>query len=397
MARFHLNPARGPLPCTAVEGQCPYGEDALHFTSRAEAKIAYERDLEASTSPLHGIRRPLKKSSAVLKSLGEKLDVADYETIFSVANLNPESHRLVGELIDERAASSPARFEAINALDRNNPNAIAPISSKNFRLMMQEWKEYRDQTAVFIEAFHASEFYKASTVPYGDGPVGAALPHSVYAHDDPNWYLSRFNTIGGSDVGALALQDFVAWEDIASLDRLYIRKIQESKMKPPTVEEAYGSMALSNRRRGPLYRGTVWEDHIRDSFAKDHPEFVVYHTAGQYIKAGSPWYKVNFDGVIGDKSDGKARGILEIKTGGDPTKWANGLPLTYRAQTLYYLNATGLDFAIVRGVINDGEIRDFKLYRSDEVFPGSGVTMDKYIDTKVLPWFEQLKAQRESA
>lgn len=50
MAKFHINPATGkPGACSAQEGNCPFGSDAPHFATAAEAQSAYEKQMASAT------------------------------------------------------------------------------------------------------------------------------------------------------------------------------------------------------------------------------------------------------------------------------------------------------------------------------------------------------------
>jgi len=43
MNKFHINPETGePGNCTASSGNCPFGGDEIHFTSKEAARAAYE-------------------------------------------------------------------------------------------------------------------------------------------------------------------------------------------------------------------------------------------------------------------------------------------------------------------------------------------------------------------
>lgn len=486
MAKYHLNPEKGPMRCSAADGQCPYGTDAPHFTKQEDAVKEYEKLLSDETSPYSPHRRtdspvagkvgilsykqhpnaPLRsyhlhvleagddfvkgklveggeyrsfrtglvkgwetegdasnyenlvtpkkrvkkekppeptppKVTIVLPEryaeLDKRFEAADYSELLEYANSNQENYGNLSALIAMRARQSPQLFEQVNDCNPKNPSAQRPISHKNFTLLKREFNAYRDQTAFLIEAKTQSKFYVSKTVRMDETePVGAALPATQYPQSDPRWFTQRFDSIGGSDVGALVLQDYVPEEELTNFDKLYISKVEKSKVVPLTQEEiAKRTNVQDPTRKGPLYRGTIWEDYIRDGYAEDHPELTVYDTKGQYFGNGDTRQRVNFDGILSDREDKKPNGILEIKTGGVPETWEDGIPVTYRAQTLYYLHATGFDFADVRVVINDGDVRDYRLNRDDDVFPGSGVKMADYIRDRVNPWFEELKTKRE--
>jgi hypothetical protein len=201
--------------------------------------------------------------------------------------------------------------------------------------------------------------------------------------------------VGGSDVSALAKMDFTPANELAFYDKKSLERAEQSKLTLPTQADIELNQNLSRIGKvGPLYRGTVWEKRIRDDYAKDHPELKVYDTKDQFVNESRPWQKINLDGVVSDREDGVPNGILEVKTGGNAKIWQHGVPVGYRAQTLYYLNATKLDFVDVRAYINDHEVIEYRLYANDEVSVGSGVNMEQYINNRVTPWFDELKSRR---
>lgn len=477
------------MPCSAAEGQCPYGEDAPHFSDKAAAAKQYEKMLTSETEPLsshrknteptpgtvgvlsykqhpkapvrsyhlnvHSVRGGLVNGTMVdgsgyrsfkqnlvqgwqengqiqdfdnvvsgrkvrekkepepepvlpdvtiplsdrFAELEAKFEDKDYDSLLEYANASEENYNDLSALIAIRARQSPELYDKINDCNTKNPDAQNPISVKNFTILKREFNAYRDHTAFLLEGKLNSKFYNSKTIPLdAKEPLGNAVPATQYPQSDPRWYSQRFDSIGGSDVGALVMKDFVPEDELESFDKLYIKKVEKSKVVPLTQEDLAKRVNVEDpARKGPLYRGTVWEDYIRDGFAEDHPEMTVYDTKGQYYGNGDPRQRVNFDGILSDREDKIPNGILEIKTGGVPEKWEDGIPTAYRAQTLYYLHSTGYDYAVVRAVINDGDVRDYHLHRDDEVYPGSGVTMSEYVRNNVEPWFEELKAQREVA
>lgn len=46
MARYHINPSGSVSNCSAKPGNCPFGGEDLHFTSRNAARDAYEHRME---------------------------------------------------------------------------------------------------------------------------------------------------------------------------------------------------------------------------------------------------------------------------------------------------------------------------------------------------------------
>lgn len=390
------------MRCSAADGQCPYGSDAPHFSSKDDAVKAYETQLAQETNPFtpHKKEKVLapKGFTPALQALDEKFEAADYDTIQKFADRSTSSHAQLEELIEARAASSPERFAKIQDMNPYNEEARHPVSYKTYKALQADLDNYRNHTAMLVEAHTQSRFYKHKTEEYPGGEaVGTAHVVASYSHDDPMWHQVRFNTIGGSDVGALAVHDFSPAEKLTGYDKAVLNRVIESKTVPKTKEATESMIRMDElRRKGAIYRGTVWEDRIRDQFADAHPDLKVWRTKDQYAKNDAPWHQVNFGGLVGEKGSDKPDGILEIKTGGIPEKWQDGVPAAYRAQTLYYLNATGLDRAYVRVLLNDGESRDYVISSQDEVYPGSGVIMEEYVQNRVKPWFDDLKEQRKN-
>lgn len=397
MTKFHINPEKGPMPCTAQRGQCLYGPED-HFATRQEAQGVFEERLKQETKPLTSLRKTSREDgfTSTLARLDSRLESASYEEICDYADTSRQNHGRLEDLLRARATQGHAQASHLTAFDPKNPQAATPVSPKTYKVLREAHTSYRDQTAIMVEAYLNSRFHESAVHPYSPvARVGQAVPLTSYAQEDPRWYTSRYNTLGGSDIGGLVLQDFFPEEDLTSFDRLNIYKLEKSKTAPPTLEDATRSYNLKAEiRRGPLYRGTVWEGLVREDFARENPALTVYATHGQYAHPERPWQRVNFDGLYSDAGEDEVSGLLEVKTGSVPSLWDAGPPPVYRAQALYYLNATGLNEARVRALLNDAEVRDFRLTSQDEVVPGCGLTMEEYMEKRVIPWWEDLQTRR---
>lgn len=110
--------------------------------------------------------------------------------------------------------------------------------------------------------------------------------------------------------------------------------------------------------------GTKAEDHLRELFKLDFPQYEVKHEENTIIK--HPKYDFLFaslDGTLTDKETGE-KGILEIKTTNilqsmQKEKWKDRIPDNYFCQILHYLNVTGYSFAILKAQLKfnyDGDI-----------------------------------------
>ena len=322
-----------------------------------------------------------------------------YESIEEFANSSPQAHALLDRVIDTRAAEAArtgARLKLLNPYEGGAEACDRPT----YQSLKKDFESFKNKTASLVEAHVESKYYRPA---YGELPpgssVGQAIPTASFEPDSVEWLHQRYDTVGGSDVGVLAVMDFTPESEVMYWDRASLKTVANSKTKLMTPEE----IAERNRRKfggkgGALYRGAVWETRSRDRFVADNPGYRVLNTKDQFVNPSAPWQQVNFDGVLSDREDGQINGILELKTGNDPAKWEKGVPLNYRAQVLYYLNASKLDYAMVGACLNDGEFRYFRLGRHDSVAPGVyDKPMSTYIKERVEPWFLELKAGRAVA
>lgn len=400
MAKFHINPEKGPKPCSAKNGQCPYGSDAPHFETREAAQSEFENILEKQ----NGAFAALKKTTPKTQLLNTEMFVASFESmaysnVEEFANASRENHEFINRLIDERSEES---YEFFQKLEKINPNKVErskACDQETYKSLKRDYEAFRDKTAELVEAHTESKFYKQLAEPLPNPErIGDAVRLTGFAPNTPEWLEARLDTVGGSDVGALVTMDFKDPKDIKYYDKAALARVEKSKLALPTADEIAKMQMLSKGgKAGNLYRGTVWESRIQDGYVRDHPEVIVYETKDQYVNGDNPWQKINVDGVIADRRTNKPVGILEIKTGGNPDVWADGVPLSYRGQTLYYLKVTGLKYADVRVVLNDREVREYRLYADDPIVEDRNITMNEYVETTVSPWFENLKSRRALA
>ncbi len=123
--------------------------------------------------------------------------------------------------------------------------------------------------------------------------------------------------------------------------------------------------------------GTKAEEHLRELFKLDFPQYEVTHQEYTIIKHPTyPFLLASLDGQLVDRETGEL-GILEIKTTNilqsmQKEKWKEKIPDNYYCQVLHYLNVTGYDFAILKAQLKydyDGEIkldtRHYKILKSE--------------------------------
>lgn len=148
------------------------------------------------------------------------------------------------------------------------------------------------------------------------------------------WLQGRKNRIGGSDAAAVVgaspyMTNTQLWEIKTG------RRVQDD---------------ISNNT---LVRyGTEAEDHLRELFKLDFPDYVVeYEPNNLWLSDKVPFAHASLDGWLVD--DKGRKGILEIKTATitsavQRAKWEDGIPQQYYCQVLHYLMVTGFEFAILK-------------------------------------------------
>lgn len=150
-----------------------------------------------------------------------------------------------------------------------------------------------------------------------------------------DWLQNRMNGIGGSEISAV-----VGCNPYMSNTDLW--KIKTGQVVPEDISD-----------KPYVKYGTEAEQHLRELFALDFPEYKV-----EYIENNSfhndkyPWALASSDGWLTDQ-DGR-KGILEIKTteilnSMHREKWKdNHIPQNYFCQVLFYMAVLEADFAILK-------------------------------------------------
>lgn len=144
--------------------------------------------------------------------------------------------------------------------------------------------------------------------------------------------------------------------------------------KSTEVVEAY------NPDHGVLYRGHQWEPSLITRYAIERNVRVAMSKATW--QGHNELQIINVDGIILD-NNGNPEGLLECKTSSRDWTWQWGVPLHYRAQVLWYLNATGFKYADVIVKFDSGYIEVHRI-NADETIDGSNRT------EQVTAYFDEL-------
>ena len=173
------------------------------------------------------------------------------------------------------------------------------------------------------------------------------------------WLKLRLKGIGGSEAGA-----------VLGCNK-YKTNIDVFREKTGTPSNFKGNAATEY--------GTSAEEHIRNLFMLDHPEYSLeHHEYRMYANDNMPFIYATLDGELTRKSDG-LKGILEVKTTQihNPIQWRDWegdlpMPQSYYCQLLHQLSATGWQFATMVVQIKyhkNGEmiksIREHTIHRCD--------------------------------
>jgi putative phage-type endonuclease len=176
-------------------------------------------------------------------------------------------------------------------------------------------------------------------------PAGQLVGWFEPGSDD--WHAARANGIGGSEISAvLGLSPFESTFSLWHRKRGLIDPVRESD---------------------EMYWGKVHEPGICDHYAKQHPEQTVI-PAGTYHGTGRPWQIVNPDRFAISKTTGEIE-VVEAKTSRDAEGWGepgtDQVPVYYRAQVRWYLNALALRRAVIAVLIAGSEYREYVVEADD--------------------------------
>ena len=393
--KYHINPERGPLVCSAsAPDKCHYGADAKHYDNIESASSEWEKELAGTYGTFSVVKNTVSSKQKNKEDFMLKFDGMPFDEIQDFTDSSKTNFEIVDEIINDRVDESRIFKDNLNAVKPYDNDSDRKCDEVTYASMVREYNDYRDRTAELVEAYTESKFYEPKTTNIDPERIKNALKIKSLAPNTKEWIENRSNFVGGSDVGLLAMNDFLNEKEIPFYAKSALERVEQMKSEGVNSSDINKIQEDANGRAGAMYRGTVWESRIRDSYVDDHPEYDVINTKSQYANADREWQQVNVDGVIVPTGSSVPEGILEIKTSSNESDWTNGIPVGYRAQTLYYLNATGLKYADVRVLVNDNKVIDHRIFADEEIVKGSGVNIESYINDRVKPWFENMRNRR---
>lgn len=361
---YHMNPNSGEInPCHAstIE-QCPYyniNNEANHYETLEKAEKARDKKFSNQFGIFFGMRKNIDKKF-------EK-EVADSYNIISKIPATLKEYKFLVDYANDR---------------KMNPRILKTVADRLIE-EKNDTEENKNRIAMVMEAYMDNKNYKSLTEHYTKSQLGRAIrvTKEVIEKDEntPQFSLSA------TAFGKIASFDFdPRREDRPEyLKRDFDRTVYQidSGYKPNLMFEKEDDTKI---KQGAAYRGIVWERKIRDDFSADHPEYKVYESFYQYRSNDTKWVNGFVDGIYGNPKTGKPIGILEIKTG-NSEHWKDGIPLNYRAQTLYYLHMTGLKEAKIRYMDEKYKTHEYDLNINSPISPNHQYTIQEYLSQRIAP------------
>lgn len=158
----------------------------------------------------------------------------------------------------------------------------------------------------------------------------------------PEWHAQRATGIGGSDVGAII--GVSKWESPLSLWGKKSGRIEDDFEENEAMEW-----------------GKLLEEVIIEKFKRKHPELEVYYQPGSFKHRDRDWQLANPDAIAYNPASDTWH-IVEIKTAAYEDEWdekTGRIPLSYRAQVLWYMDTFGFGSAFVATLFSGRKYREF--------------------------------------
>lgn len=169
-------------------------------------------------------------------------------------------------------------------------------------------------------------------------PAGELV--GTFEAGSPEWHAARANGVGGSEISAvMGISPFESYFSLWHRKQGLISPVEETDV-----------MRWGKRLEAPIV----------DEFADLHPEIVVL-PAATYRGSGRPWQIVNPDRLL-ITPDGEME-VLEVKTSRDAEGWGeegtDQIPIYYKAQVRWYMDALGINRARVIVLISGSDYREY--------------------------------------
>ena len=178
--------------------------------------------------------------------------------------------------------------------------------------------------------------------------LGTAVFLANYESNSQEWLDLRKTGIGGSDVGAI-----IGVSPWTSPFALWAKKLN---LIPDDFAPSE-AMEWGNRL----------EPVVLDAFAEQNSGLTIYRNVGTWAHKDRPWQLANPDAIALDRETGEFM-IIEVKTSRYEDDWnekTGQIPLTYRAQVLWYMDTFGFTSAKVVTLFSGSKLRVFDVQADD--------------------------------
>lgn len=189
--------------------------------------------------------------------------------------------------------------------------------------------------------------------------LGTATKVSEVEELSVDWHNLRRGGIGGSSLSkSLGLHWMSSIGNLKFIEDDELDDLWINMMTDKSTEVIHANVP----DHGVLLRGHLWEPALIARFGILNNIRVGVSKATWEGK--SPLQRINTDGLILD-AQGVPEGLLECKTSSREWTWEKGVPVNYKAQVLWYLQATGLKYAYVLVKFDSGTFDSFKIEADD--------------------------------
>lgn len=381
LKKFHMNVANGHSG-EFEDSANPYGEYGVRFDTEARAeqfhfltRIAGDSDSGSIVSHKVTLNSQKRLASLVNASdyaglramINERVSSPEYQSALSARLGLKEELDLIGLKLDK----AKARTKLVDLTVANKSLYEVRALNLEFREKYEEmrylWAQLTEYRIINAQAALASSIFQEEAqrasgnfVEYTKSTIGSLKSLGEYETDSPEWYAARATGIGGSDVGAIMRVDG-EWSSIN------FARVVSSKLG---IEDVSNSSLDRMDLRTGIGRGNAWEEYIRQTIIEKNPALNVAFCKTSWYGAEVTHRHANFDGLILD-ANGVPEGVVEIKTGSDPSKWGqaesglDGVPPSYRKQVLWYAMNGGLKYGMIVAVLDDHDYREYKFSMSD--------------------------------
>ena len=272
-------------------------------------------------------------------------------------------------------------------LDQEWKDTTKDISSTNNEISFAAMKvrESKKRKDIIHDQAARLALKATSRVPvieeYDKDILGSATIIDDVEEGSAEWLNLRTTGVGGSSLSELL---GFHWKSRSGYMHYMTDEELDEHWMDAAVEKSTTIHHAQDNSSGVLFRGHSWEPALIARYALQNDTRVAVTKATW--QGVLDIQTVNIDGIILN-GKGEPEGILECKTSSRPWTWNWGIPIHYRCQVLWYLKATGLEYADVLVKFDDGSFDTHRIYY-DETVDGTEKTypLDYYIPELQKRW-----------